>query len=220
MVEAPAQGGARVVNRLPVLLPALPPAHVVEFLEHLVRGASGLVQDGAGLGLSLLHRFGPLGLHSGPVLPHRLRGLLHLPPEFLGGLLLLLHLLALFIQLGEHIFKADIFRINPGRSPLNDILGQAKPLRNGKGVGFPWNADKKTVGRGQGLHVELTGGVLHPFCGHGIHLELRIMGGGGHQGPQFPGALNDGGGQSGSLNGVGARPQLVKQNQCTVVRLL
>ncbi|CAN4030046.1 HTH cro/C1-type domain-containing protein, partial [Dysosmobacter welbionis] len=41
------------------------------------------------------------------------------------------------------------------------------------------------------LHVELAGGVLHPCRSHGEGLQLRIVGGGGHLGPQPPHVLDD-----------------------------
>ena len=93
LVEAAAQGGPLVVDPLPVFLFPLAAAHVVELLEYLVGGVPGLVQNGPGLRLGLLHRLGPLGLHLGLVLPGGLGRLLHLPPEPGGGLLLPLHLL-------------------------------------------------------------------------------------------------------------------------------
>ena len=40
----------------------------------------------------------------------------------------LLHGLALLIQLGEHIFKADVLRVQPGGGLLDDILGETQPL--------------------------------------------------------------------------------------------
>ena len=46
------------------------------------------------------------------------------------------------------------------------------------------------------------------------------MGGGGHGGPQSPGAVDDGGGQSRALYRVGTCAQLVQQDEGTVVRLL
>ena len=46
------------------------------------------------------------------------------------------------------------------------------------------------------------------------------MGGGGHQGPHAPDRLDDGGGQGRALYRVGARPQLVKENEGAVVCLL
>ena len=71
------------------------------------------------------------------------------------------------------------------------------------------------VGGSQGLHVELAGGVFHPRRGHGIDLELGIVGGGAHQSAPLPGGLNDGCCQSGTLHRIGARPQLVKKDEGT-----
>ena len=220
LVEAVEQGGALVVDPLPVLLLALAAAHLVQLPEGLLGGVPGLVQDGPGLRLGLLHRLGPLGLQLGLVLPAGLGRLLHLPAELCRGLLLFLHLVALLVQLGEHVLKADIFRVDAGGGLLDDLLGQAQPLRDGEGVGLAGDSYKEPVGGGQGVHVELAGGVLHPRSGHGVHLQLGVVGGGGHQGPHLPGAVDDGGGQGRALDGVGARPQLVKEDQGAVVRLL
>ena len=121
--------------------------------------------------------------------------------------------------MGEHVLEAHVLRVNAGGGLLDDGLGQAQPLRDGKGVGLAGDADEQAVGGGQGVHVELAGGVLYPRRGHGVHLQLGVVGGGGHQGPHLPGALDDGGGQGRALDGVGARPQLVKEDQRLVVRL-
>ena len=71
----------------------------------------------------------------------------------------------------------------------------------------------------QRLHVELAGGVLHPCRSHGEGLQLRIVGGGGHLGPQPPHVLDDGDGQGRALHRVRAGPQLVKQHQAVPIRL-
>ena len=77
----------------------------------------------------------------------------------------------------------------------------------------------KPVGGRQRLHVELAGGVLHPCRSHGEGLQLRIVGGGGHLGPQPPHVLDDGDGQGRALHRVRAGPQLVKQHQAVPIRL-
>ena len=146
-------------------------------------------------------------------------GLLHLQTELGGLALLLLHLLALLVQLGQHVFKADVLGADPGVGLLDDLLGQSQALRDGKGVGFAGDAHQQTVGGRQGLHVKLAGGVLHPGGGHGVHLQLGIVGGGGHQGPLAPGVLDDGGGQGSPLHGVGAAPQLIEEDEGLLVGL-
>ena len=189
-------------------------------MEDLVGGAPGLLQDGPGLRLG-----GGLGLflllgQGVPVLLGFGGGLLHLPAELGGLALLLFHLLALLVQLGEHVLEADVLRAHPGGGGLDDLLRQAQPLGDGKGVGLPRDAHQQAVGGGQGLHVKLAGGVLHPRGGHGVDLQLGVVGGGGHQGPQAPGVLDDGGGQGGPLHGVGAAPQLVEEDEGVPVGLL
>ena len=111
---------------------------------------------------------------------------LHLPAQLLGLFPLLLHGLALDIQLTEHVLKADVFRVDAVGGLLDDTVRQPQPPGDGKGVGLARHADEHPVGGSQGLHIELTGGVLHPSGGHGVHLQLGIVGGGGHQGPHAP----------------------------------
>ena len=165
-----AQPGPLVVDLLPVLflLGLLP--HVAQLLEDLVGGAAGIVQDGAGLGLRaglglflLFLQLVPVGLGLGA-------GLLHLPAELGGLTLFLLHLLALVVELGQHVLKAHVLCVHAGRSVLDDFFRDAQPPRNGKGVGLAGDAHQQAIGRGQRLHVELAGGVLHPRRRHGVDL--------------------------------------------------
>ena len=220
LVEPLAQPCPLLVHLLPVLFLPLAAAHLVELLEHAVGGVPGLIQNGPCLRLGLLHRLGPLLLQLVPVLPGRTGGILHLPAQLPGLLLLLLHLLALLLQTGDHVLKADVFRVNTGGGLVDDLPGQAQPLGDGEGVGLAGDADEEPVGGGQGVDVKLTGGVLHPGGGHGVHLQLGVVSGGGHQGPQLPGLLDDGGSQGRALDGVGARAQLIEEDEGLVVRLL
>ena len=174
-----------------------------------------MISLGLGPGLVLLL----LLLQRVPVLLGLGGGLLHLQTELGGLALLLLHLLALLVQLGQHVFKADVLGADPGVGLLDDLLGQPQALGDGKGVGFAGDAHQQTVGGRQGLHVKLAGGVLHPGGGHGVHLQLGVVGGGGHQGPQAPGVLDDGGSQGSPLHGVGAAPQLIEEDEGLLVSL-
>ena len=75
------------------------------------------------------------------------------------------------------------------------------------------------IGGPQGLHIELAGGVLYALLVGGVDLQLRVVGGGGDHGPLLPGVLDDGDGQSRALGGVGARAQLVKEDEGVLVAL-
>ena len=75
------------------------------------------------------------------------------------------------------------------------------------------------IGGAEGLHIELTGGVLHPRLIGGIDLQLRIVGGGGNDGALPAAVLDNGHGQGRALGGVGAGAQLVKQDQGAVIAL-
>ena len=165
-----AQPRPLVVDGLPVLLLLGFLTHVSQLPEHFVGRAAGLLQDGPGLCFGAGLVFLLLLLQGVPVFLGLGSGLLHLQAELGGLTLLLLHLLALLVQLGEHILKAHVLRVQAGGGLFNDILGQAQPAGDGEGVGFSRDAQDQPVGGGQGLHVELAGGVLHPVGGHGVYL--------------------------------------------------
>ena len=91
----------------------------------------------------------------------------------------------------------------------------------GKGVALSRHADKQPVGGPQGFHVKFAAGVFHPRGGEGKYLQLAVVGGGDGGGSlSCEGAGEDGHGQGGSLGGIRAGPQLVKEHQGTAVRLL
>ena len=129
LVEARRRAARSSLTLLPVFLFPLAAAHVVELLEYLVGGVPGLVQNGPGLRLGLLHRLARsasiLALYSREALAvssisRRSRAAASFLP---------LHLLAPLVQLGEHVLEADILRVDAGGGLLDDGLGQAQPLR-------------------------------------------------------------------------------------------
>ena len=220
LVELAPNGGAGLVDILPVRLLLLGPPELVELLKYGVGLGPGLPDDPPGLRLAP----GPgvvLGtLHLLPELPGPLGVGLPLGPEPGGLVPVLLQALALLLQLGEHVLKADGLAVHLGLGGVNDRRVQPQPLGDGKGVGLAGDADEKLVGGPQGLYVKLAGGVLDPRRGHGKGLQLRVVGGGGHLGPPLADVLYDGDGQSGTLDGVRTGPQLVKEDQAALVRLL
>ena len=194
--------------------------HLLQLGQGQVAGGTGLLDDAPGLGLGLLHHLGALLLQLLTVFPCLGGGLLHLQLQAAGLRPLFLHLLALLVQTGEHVLKAHVLRVQPGGGLVDDVLRQAQTAGDGKGVGLARDAQHQAIGGGQGVHVELAGGVLHPGGGHGVYLQLGIVGGGAHLGTHAPHRFDDGGGQGRALHRVGARPQLVEEDQALVVRLL
>ena len=87
------------------------------------------------------------------------------------------------------------------------VLGQAQPLGDGKGVGLARHA-RSAAGR-WARRVSTSNSqeaFSTPGGGHGVDLQLGVVGGGRHQGPQAPGVLDDGLGQGRPLHRVGAAP--------------
>ena len=219
LLQAAADVGLAVVYRLIVAALLLLP-QLVQLGKYLLRLLLGLPHDAPRLGLA----FG-----TGVVL-----GLLHLLPERpgLAGVLLpllpqairlglgLFQPLALLLQLGQHVLEPDGFAVHLGLGRLDDALVQSQPPGDGKGVGLAGDADEQPVSGPQGLHVELTAGVLHPRRGHGEGLQLRVVGGGRRQRPLASHVLYDGDGQRRALHRVCTRTQLVEQDEAPVVGLL
>ena len=122
--------------------------------------------------------------------------------------------------MGQHVLEPHGFTVHLGLGVLDDALVQPQPPGDGKGVGLARYADEQPVGGPQRLHIELTAGVLYPRRGHGKGLQLRVMGGGRRQRALAPHILDDGDGQRRALHRVGARPQLVEQDQALLIRQL
>ena len=137
--------------------------------------------------------------------------LLHLQPQTGGLPFFRLHLLALALHLAQHVLKLDVLPIQMPACQLDDVLRQSQPSGNGEGVGLAGDADEQTIGGTEGLHVELTGGVLHSGGSHGVQLQLGVVGGGHDLGAQAAGFLDDGSSQRRTLHWVGAGAQLVKE---------
>ena len=145
--------------------------------------------------------------------------LLHLQPQTGGLPFLRLHLLALALHLAQHVLKLDVLPIQMPACQLNDVLRQTQSPGDGESVGLAGDADEQAIGGTEGLHVELTGGVLHPGGGHGVQLQFGVVGGGHDLGAQAPGLLDDGRGQRRALHRVGAGTQFVEEQQRPVVGL-
>ena len=130
-----------------------------------------------------------------------------------------LHLLPLAFQLRKHVLKVLVALVNQIVRFLEDFLGQPQLPGNGESIGLAGNADEQPVGRPQGLHVKLAGGVDNPLGAHSVELQLGVVGGGHHPAAHFPAEFDDGGGQGRTLRRVSARAQLVKEHQGSVVAL-
>ncbi len=122
-------------------------------------------------------------------------------------------MLPLLLQSADHVFKGQALAVDTRFRLFNNIRVQPQPLGNGEGVGFARNAEYQLVGGLQRGHVKFTGGVFHPFGLQSIGFQLGIVGGGGHQRPLLPQALDNRRGQGGALHWVCAGAQLVHQRQ-------
>ena len=151
-----------VVDGLEICLLLHFPAQLVQLGEYFVHLLLGLPHNAPGLVFTLT--------------PGVFLGLFHLLPEgpCLSGILLallpqpvrltlgLFQPLALLLQLGQHILKADGLAVHLRLGGGDDLLIQSQPPGDGKGVGLSGDADEQPISRPQGGHVKLAAGVLHP----------------------------------------------------------
>ncbi len=105
--------------------------------------------------LLLLQRLGPEALHLG-----------------FG----VLHLLALLLQLGEHVLKVLVVLAQRVLRLLQDCLGQAQAAGDGEGIGLARHTEKQPVRRLKSLHVKLARRVVDAVRVKGVDLELGVMG--------------------------------------------
>ena len=169
LVQQPAGLCPAVIHLLPIQ-PVLTFSDLFQLSQCQIAGRPGLVYDRPGLRLGFGHGLLPLLFQLLAVLPGLGGGLLHLQLQLPGLFPLLLHLLPLLIQAGQHILKPHVLRVQPGGGLLDDVLRQAQPPGDGEGVGLARDAQHQPVGGGQGVHIELTGGIFHPLRGHSVHL--------------------------------------------------
>jgi len=139
--------------------------------------------------------------------------------QALGFLTGKLHLLALLLQLGQHVLKVLVGLVHQIVGFLQNFLRKSQLPGNGKGIGLAGNADEQLVGGSKGLHVELAGGVDDALRAHGVELQFGVMGRRNHPAAQLPTEFDDGGSQRRALRRVGTRAQLVEQHQRPVVAL-
>ena len=211
LVDALAQGAALLVDILPILPLFLLLLHLIQLVEHGVGHGTSFRQNFSGLLPGAVQQLCPLGLQPLPMLLGGGGILLHLQPQTGGLPFFRLHLLALALHLAQHVLKLDVLPIQMPACQLDDVLRQSQPSGNGEGVGLAGDADEQTIGGTEGLHVELTGGVLHSGGSHGVQLQLGVVGGGHDLGAQAAGFLDDGSSQRRTLHWVGAGAQLVKE---------
>ena len=103
---------------------------------------------------------------------------------------------------------------------FNDGLGKPQPLRDCKGIRLAGDADEQLVGRAERFHVELAACVFHARGRHGEGLELGVVRRRSDLRTLRTRLLDDGDGQCRTLNGVGARAQLIEEDQAVLVRLV
>ena len=135
-------------------------------------------------------------------------------------LLFLFELLALDLQLRQHVLEADALRVHLLLRRLDDARVEAEPRGDGEGVGLAGDADEELIGGAKRLHVELTARVLDARRGHGKGLELSVVRGGGDLRAAGADVLDDRDGEGRALDRVGARAQLVEKDEGIAVRLV
>ena len=128
-----------------------------------------------------------------------------------------LHELAHLLELFDGCLHARALGADAAARVVDDLLRQAQPLRNGKGIGLAGNADEQVVRRAQGVHVKLTRGVHDAGLRGSVDLELRIVRRGRDKRAALAPALDDGDGQRRALGRVRAGAEFVEQQQRPVI---
>ena len=198
---------------------ALLPPQAAQLFHRVIGGLPGLVDQLLGLFPGVLQQLFPLLLNGGIGLFRLLLVFLCFLPLSLSQLQLVFHLLPLFFQGADHIFKLDVLAVHAAFGLLNDLHAQPQPLGNGKGVGFARDTEHQLVGGLQSGHIKLAGGVFHAPGLQSIGFQLGIVGGGRHQYPLLPQMLDDGHGQGRAFHRVGAGAQLIHQHHAAFSRL-
>ena len=95
----------------------------------------------------------------------------------LHGAAVVFQCLACLFQLGDCLFKAQVFLAYQGLRLGDDILRQSQPLADGEGVGLSGRPQDQPVGGTERFDVELTGGVQHIGLFGGVEFQFLIVGG-------------------------------------------
>ena len=219
-VQLAAQSGTRVVGAVMVGVRLFHFAQRVELAHHLVRRPAGIADDALGIAAGLLVRlFQPdgelrlqaLGLAAGVLRGTQLT-------RRLGAVAL--HELAHLLELFDGGLHARALGADAAARVVDDLLRQAQPLGNGKGIGLAGNADEQVVRRAQGVHVKLTRGVHDAGLRGSVDLELRIVRRGRDERAALAPALDNSDGQRRALGRVRAGAEFVEQQQRPVIAIL
>ena len=219
LVEVPAQFGLTLIDAADVGAVGQLLAHGFQFLGSNVCGGTGFVDDVLGFPAGGLHGLFLFFAELLLIFLVLLLDLCRLLLQALGFLTGKLHLLALLLQLGQHVLKVLVGLVHQIVGFLQNFLRKSQLPGNGKGIGLAGNANEQLVGGSKGLHVELAGGVDDALRAHGVELQFGVMGRRNHPAAQLPTEFDDGGSQRRALRRVGARAQLVEQHQRPVVAL-
>ena len=204
--------GAQLRELLCKVLLVLLLFQLLQFIKKEIGLALYPLHHRLGLLAGLLGLLVQLGVEPLPLLLHLPLQGVHLLAAAGGGLLFLLQLLTGALQVADYILKAGVLGTHQLLGPADDPLRQPQALADGEGVGAPRHPDKQPVGGGEGLHVKFAAAVFHPRGGEGVHLDFRIVGGGGNECPLLAQGLQDGDRQGSPLHRIGARPQLVGED--------
>ena len=213
LVEAPPQLGAGLVRGAVVLVGVRPGAHLVYLGEGGLRRLARLGNYPLRVPLGLHLRLLQAQLELDPYLGRLLAVLLGLAQLLLRLLPVALQRLAHGLELFNRGLEAGALGADAALCVRDYLLRHAQALRDGEGVGLAGDAHQQPVGRAQGRHVELAGGVHDALGGRGVDLQLRVVRRRRDDGAVLPRVLDYGDGQGRALGGVRACAQLVEEDE-------
>ena len=217
LIEAPAQLSLPLVDAGGICAVLELLTQCFQLVRSGIGSATGILDDLLGLPSCLLHSLFPFLLKLCII---NLRLLLDLlcflaqPFRFSPGSF---HLLPLLFQLCQHILKVLIALTHQIVGLFQNLLRKTQFPGNGKGIGLTGNANEQLVGRLQGIHIELAGGIDDPLGSHGVELQLRIVGSCNDTAAHIAAKFDQRDGKCRTLSRVSTGTQLIKQNQCPVV---
>ncbi len=128
--------------------------------------------------------------------------------------------LARLADAGQRGLELDLQPRQPRPGVLHELVWQPQALGDGEGVARARQADLEAVGRAEGLEVELDGCVASRRRVVGVGLQLGVMRRGHHESAGIHEVIEERLCQRRALRRVGARAELVEQDQAARARRL
>ena len=188
-------------------------AKLLELLIDLIGRAAGIVNDELGFLFRLLRCLFALELDLVVILLRLLFLLFGLQTQMLRLGARPFHLLTLLFELIENILKVRVVLVDHASGLVDDVLRKAEAAGDRKGVGLSGDADEQPVGRLERFHVELTRGIDDALGAHGVYFQLCVMRRRGDLRAALPAELDQRDCQRRALGRVGARAELVQQDE-------